>query len=522
MADSNIEEILKQLLDARFGKDVRQAIHDGIEQCYEDGKVGAVDLVARQQIANLVANGGNTDKDSELLDIRVGKDSITYTSAGEAVRSQFDDTRISSKDLYYPITLPTPILGAMGTNYSTPNGSEGYRVEIPVKPGEKYMLTGYVYNSTYPLAVFFKTGTNEAVKYTYGNIDYSTSHDVVDYEVTVPENVDLMVVNAKSLGDDKSEVGNIRVEKNADTIVDAINYNFYIAKNAEDMNHSFWKGKKIIWYGTSIPAAGYFGYDSKDSYPKRVGKLLGANVINEAVGSSSIYNRDKASITEDNPIGFKTNLENVSRCITNSPSDCQWIIDHWDDSRWTNRPASMSPSLQQQIFRCGYEEKVDPYLTEETRPDLWIFDHGHNDRYAGVYSEDDPYSIYSFRGGMNFLIDRILTFDPHAKIVMIGEYENQLRPEISENQMIIAEDWSIPIYKQWEEYGWSQKTISTKDGWSNGIWTKNLHSSAEEITMLNVWLADKIHPHSDKSGKTLDFMARHIANWLNALASERY
>ena len=33
---SNIEENLKKILNSRFGKDVRQAIHDGIEQCYLD------------------------------------------------------------------------------------------------------------------------------------------------------------------------------------------------------------------------------------------------------------------------------------------------------------------------------------------------------------------------------------------------------------------------------------------------------------------------------------------------------
>ena len=38
MADSNIEQLLKQILDTKLGKDMRQSIHDGIEQCYEDGK----------------------------------------------------------------------------------------------------------------------------------------------------------------------------------------------------------------------------------------------------------------------------------------------------------------------------------------------------------------------------------------------------------------------------------------------------------------------------------------------------
>lgn len=94
---SKIEEFLNKILSSRYGKDVRQAIHDGIHQCYEDGKAGATDLVAREQIANLVANNNPTEGNSELIDMRTAYDGKIYPSAGEAMRK-------SSVALLYTMT----------------------------------------------------------------------------------------------------------------------------------------------------------------------------------------------------------------------------------------------------------------------------------------------------------------------------------------------------------------------------------------------------------------------------------
>lgn len=64
-----ITDILEKILKAQKGRDMRQAIHDGIKQCYEDGKSGAVDLEAREELAK-----------KATIDDRNISDTTTYSS----------------------------------------------------------------------------------------------------------------------------------------------------------------------------------------------------------------------------------------------------------------------------------------------------------------------------------------------------------------------------------------------------------------------------------------------------------
>ena len=56
---AEIQTLLKNILSAVYGKDVRQSIHDAIHKCYEDGKAGELDLVAREGIERIRNNIAN-------------------------------------------------------------------------------------------------------------------------------------------------------------------------------------------------------------------------------------------------------------------------------------------------------------------------------------------------------------------------------------------------------------------------------------------------------------------------------
>ena len=379
---------------------------------------------------------------------------------------------------------------------------------------------------------------------------------------------------------------------------------------ARSVNH--WAGKKMVWLGTSIPAAGRYQVNNPISYPIMIGNMLGATVYNEAVGSSALHCKDPARISTSNPYGFFNNFEAVSRCLTNSLAEMNWIIEHFNDSAvfTQNVPESLSDADKEFIRSCSWEIKLQKYFTAESFPDAWIIDHGHNDapteapdalytaktamsgtQHDGYYSNGnfvpstassyleydvsglfkvwisgtfgtyyDIYDLYDsdgnnigkrqnggsestidaievdvmnattlrvsnvntklstvsvseltypmyenlycYQGALDFIINKILTYNPKARILMIGEYENQKFQKVSENQEIAAQRWEFPLYRQWEKLGWSQQPILV-----NGEWKR----------MLNIIIPDNLHPHTDTTGNALELMARNISGWLLTL-----
>ena len=198
---SNIEQNLELIQTARYGKDVRQAIHDSIHDCYEDGKAGATDLVAREQIANLVANvpEGST-KDSELVDIRTGFNGESYTSAGEAVRNGFKKSlTVSDKavitDSNYLDILETDDLAKAPMNKTYFLAGVSSLKGLPYSPYSGVFLTLAFNESAYPAGVvqlaFSKNGTSGSLFYYRMSTGSNENYTFSDWQKVVSKSDEL-------------------------------------------------------------------------------------------------------------------------------------------------------------------------------------------------------------------------------------------------------------------------------------------------------------------------------------------
>ncbi|GLC32925.1 BppU family phage baseplate upper protein [Clostridium omnivorum] len=380
---------------------------------------------------------------------------------------------------------------AIGFGYAQSDGSFhatlGYHGIINVKPGDQLKLSGSYLNANYPLGWYSYKGTITGSITGGAVVGY-----IYDYAYTVPNGVDKIYINS----DVKD---NLMVKRNKKrTVVEQIN----VKLNNKARN------KTIVWFGTSIPAGCYNSADSNTSYPMIIASMLGANVINEAISSSPVHCRqDNLVDASTNPYGFKDNYKTCAYALAGSLAEKEWLITNYQSSIFTSQKyTTMTDSDKEYIRNCSYERKLDKYLTASNFPDLFVFDHGRNDMFSyhdWNYSSADQFSLFNFQGAMNFLINRILAFNPKAKIIIIGHYTNQARlvsepvqdfpTQITTSQQAVADDWELPIFKLWEKTGWSQKQIT------NNSVTK---------TVLNWWLPDDLHPHSDTSGKAI----KHIAN----------
>jgi hypothetical protein len=231
-------------------------------------------------------------------------------------------------------------------------------------------------------------------------------------------------------------------------------------------------GKKVAWFGTSIPHGGgrWDGGAAilAESYPTIACEKLGATIYNESQSSSLI----RIANTNGTPVGAQFTNGIFGRTIAEA----------------TTAGTGVSQSYETKLFN-----RLDA--------DVFVFNFDYND-YAtdstnfGVMPVD-PFNRNTFIGSHNYVIARLLEKKPKARIIIFGFYENQSTrgQQVQLAHQAIADYWGIPFFKTFEKTGWSQKLI-TKEG-----------DSVAKIELVQ-WMPDGIHPASDPTGEATALLSR--------------
>ena len=122
-----IDNHLKVIKEGVFGRDVRQAIHDGIKQAYDDATTNGnanmevakargkyanlsdrldksdnqyTEAISKtnalsSQVVNIVANAGNGTIPTEVIDGRTAFDGRVFSTIGDAIRTQFEGVAVT-------------------------------------------------------------------------------------------------------------------------------------------------------------------------------------------------------------------------------------------------------------------------------------------------------------------------------------------------------------------------------------------------------------------------------------------
>lgn len=402
--------------------------------------------------------------------------------------------------------------------YFWPNGSVNTdgnhrHVRVATRPGEKLYYSGVVASGAYAAAIYFDaTGNHIEHAERFVGADGQVVQ-YVDQEIETPAGAFYAGFSTRAFDADgfsvSIEVKRTKIMRDAAQQIRGI-----------QSETSYWAGKKIVWLGTSIPETGY---------PLMVGGQIGADVTNEALGSSSArfgvaQNRNVVAGDIYGLSGLSWFL--ASRSLAKTSAEAEDLIENWATYREffdpaSNPPLTLSLGEADQIRDSSFEVK----FARNADADLWVFDHGYNDHFANrfgtgagatsggngdmLYLPTDNYDQGTYLGAMNFLLRYILEeINPRARIAFIGHYENGRDSNIAQGQEALAKAWGYPLIKLWEKMGWGNQTITTTGYWTSPTNWVPSGGPGQNLLLTQVNMEDNLHPYSTA---TQQFIADNIA-----------
>lgn len=358
-----------------------------------------------------------------------------------------------------------------------------------VVEGELVRVAGVNFRSaSYPL-YRLKNG-DTTVSYYHENTDANVFMTKTFF---VPAGVDTLVVN-DSINIPSDKRGIFSPASNEELIDE-------LSGRIEDATTYYTENNNVLWVGTSIPEGA--------TYPEEACKANGYNCTNNSLGSSKLCFEGEYISGADINKGKRltatvAELESLYRAdVTNG------IISEATLNMWKN---------------YSYENSILPYIngTNETQVSMIVLDHGYNDR-ATIHTQMQNVegidwtstNRATFTGAFKYLLNKIQEINPFIKIVISGYFTNTVErldfnyysKDICNMQSLIGEKYDLSVMKAWEHtqinpvhVAGTNNYISNFNSQYGTSYAKITPDANGNITALQLYCPDGIHPHSDLTG----------------------
>ena len=385
--------------------------------------------------------------------------------------------------------------------------------------------------------IFRCTGSTNVYNYIFGYYDESDvfhwtkvgqansgfTPALQSFYLKIPDNATHLFLNTLFWGDDMDMNDESILHKYlaASYSIAKIDSPFDIQRQFDEVNteitnlEGFWSGKNLVWFGTSIPSP---TWPLGDSYPDEVGRILNANMYNEAVGSSRAQRRTPEELENTRYDAASAGMGNSLLELIDVLEDT-WTID-WEAHTWSNgartRNLTGIPELtawwqvvqyasafivnsyqvklvlryliNDESERDAYLHEIlgdkydkyyannsvlQPYYSYQADIDLFVFDHSNNDRYIESDTDVESTDINVYQGALNTYVNLIGMYKPRTRICFISNYI--VRNDNEQNRLNLLKDlahsWQCPFIDLTEYLPFGMRKIFTQGYWdSDGIW----------------------------------------------------
>ena len=367
-----------------------------------------------------------------------------------------------------------PITGvneAVNGYYEKNNGSfnefSQYRsVKFPVNPLLDYYATGTVVGSGTALAVYY-TSAGNVISSQFAGTSEELLTQYTDQLLTIPANASYVGMSnySETIYSVLKTIGTVKFLD-----LNEIKQRLNLLEAEFGGDFSVWVGKKIAWYGTSIPA----GYPQSNqdiySYANKAVNKVGATIQNYCL-----------------PNGIIRKFKSTGVATVRSPA-----------MSFTNTEGTIN-----------YLTHMVNLIGTENEPDLFVFDYSVNDAdedMTDIQAESldmTSESLSTFHGSLNFVIKQLLTAKPKARIALFTHFTNDaVIPtdgwgKMNEVIETVGNYWGIPVCKVYKKSG-----IIKKNG----------------INSITSYMPDNVHPATDPTGNTVEILTNIAYHFLKRIS----